>query len=111
MNIVTINEVSGILKVKKSTLYAWTEKRMMPFIKLNGVLRFDLDEVMGWIKSSKVLPEKVSPINFMPKKFSKKDINIIIDREVALPKRQCYDSPKRGNQTSQARKGGYNADL
>ena len=111
INLVTVKELSKFIGIKGSTLYAWAEKRMIPFIKLNGLLRFDTDEVMEWVKSSKVLPGKVYPLNLKPKIITKKKIDQAIEREVALSKRQRYDSPQRGNQTSQAQKGGNHGNL
>lgn len=109
IKLVSVKELSEIIRIKESTLYAWTEKRKMPFIRLNGLLRFDLDEVIEWIKSSKILPSEVHSINLKPKKITPTDISKIIKREVVLSKKQCYDSSKRGNQTSQAQRGGKHA--
>ena len=50
MNILTVNELSGILKVKVKTLYQWAELGQIPCIKFNGCLRFDLDEIRQWKK-------------------------------------------------------------
>ncbi|MDP2735778.1 MAG: helix-turn-helix domain-containing protein, partial [bacterium] len=44
MNLVTIKELSDFLKVKPSTLYSWVHGGTIPFVKLNGLLRFDMDE-------------------------------------------------------------------
>ena len=57
MNIVTIKELSEIIKVKTKTLYQWAELGQMPCIKLNGTLRFDLDAVEAWIKDCTKVPE------------------------------------------------------
>jgi len=59
MNLITIKEVSAILHVKASTLYSWVHNGSIPFHKLNGLVRFDLDEIEDWVKSSK--PASPSP--------------------------------------------------
>ncbi len=53
MKILDIKELSDILKVKPKTLYQWAELRQIPFLKLNGALRFDLDDIEQWIRSCK----------------------------------------------------------
>lgn len=53
MRLVGIKEISEMIGVKSSTLYQWSELGQIPCIKLNGCLRFDLDEIMRWIKACK----------------------------------------------------------
>jgi len=53
MKLLTINELSEILKVKVKTIYQWAELGQIPCIKLNGSLRFDLEDITNWIKSCK----------------------------------------------------------
>jgi excisionase family DNA binding protein len=48
-----IKEVSEILNVKPATLYQWAELGQIPCMKLNGALRFDIEEIMKWVKSCK----------------------------------------------------------
>jgi excisionase family DNA binding protein len=43
--------VCEILGIERSTLYAWTSRRMIPFIKMNGLLRFREGEIQRWLKS------------------------------------------------------------
>lgn len=56
ITIVTIAELSKILKVKEKTLYQWAELGQIPSLKMNGCLRFDLNEIFQWIKSCKREP-------------------------------------------------------
>jgi excisionase family DNA binding protein len=53
MKLVGIKEIAELLTVKPSTLYQWAELGQIPCIKLNGSLRFDMEDVMNWIKSCK----------------------------------------------------------
>ena len=53
MKIVTIKEVSEFLNVKLSTVYQWAELGQIPCMKLNGCLRFDMEDIMNWIKTCK----------------------------------------------------------
>jgi excisionase family DNA binding protein len=56
MKLFTVKEVSEILNVKPSTLYQWAELRQIPHIKINGALRFDLEDISKWIESCKKEP-------------------------------------------------------
>ncbi len=53
MKLVDVKEIAQLLAVKPSTLYQWAELGQIPCIKLNGALRFDLDDIMKWIASCK----------------------------------------------------------
>jgi excisionase family DNA binding protein len=48
MKIITIRELSKLLKVKEKTLYQWAELGQIPCIKFNGCLRFDLEDIEQW---------------------------------------------------------------
>ncbi len=39
------------LGIKPSTLYAWTSRNQIPYLKLNGLLRFREEEIARWLKS------------------------------------------------------------
>ena len=53
MKLLGVKEISQILNVKPSTLYQWAELGQIPCIKLNGALRFDMDDINKWINSCK----------------------------------------------------------
>ncbi len=53
MKLLTVKEVSEILRVKTSTIYQWAETEEIPCFKLNGCLRFSEDEILAWIKDCK----------------------------------------------------------
>jgi excisionase family DNA binding protein len=56
MQIITIKAVAALLKVKEKTLYQWAESKQIPCLKINGALRFDLDDIQEWIASCKSTP-------------------------------------------------------
>jgi len=56
MKILTVRELSQIIKVKEKTLYQWAELGQIPCNKLNGCLRFNLEEIETWIQSCKKEP-------------------------------------------------------
>ncbi len=53
MKLLTVREVSKILQTKPKTVYQWAELGQIPYLKLNGSLRFDLDDILAWIKQCK----------------------------------------------------------
>ncbi len=53
MRLVNIKIASEFLMVKQSTLYSWVHDGSIPFHKLNGLIRFDMDELEAWVKASK----------------------------------------------------------
>lgn len=62
MQIVTVKELSAILKVKDKTLYQWAGLKQIPCLKLNGSLRFDLEDIKIWVQSCK----KEANLNYNP---------------------------------------------
>jgi len=56
MKLLTIKELSQHLTVKVKTLYQWSELGILPSLKINGSLRFDLDDVCQWLESCKKGP-------------------------------------------------------
>ncbi len=53
MKLLTVKEVCDMLAVKKSTVYEWTALGLMPYVRLNGALRFDEAEIRAWVERSK----------------------------------------------------------
>lgn len=98
MNLVTIKDLSEFLKVKPSTLYSWAHSGTIPFIKLNGLPRFDMDEVQEWIKGSKVASPK-APKSF--KKSSNLNVDAIVKRAVESARQGRYNTGKRETSLNQ----------
>jgi excisionase family DNA binding protein len=53
MRLVSIKIVAEFLMIKQSTLYSWVHKGSIPFHKLNGLVRFDMEEIENWVKTSR----------------------------------------------------------
>jgi excisionase family DNA binding protein len=53
LELLTVQEISRILKAKPKTVYQWAELGQIPCVKLNGCLRFDLKDIQEWIGSCK----------------------------------------------------------
>ena len=56
VRLLTVKDVAEMLAVKEKTLYQWAELQQIPYIKLNGCLRFDLNDIAAWIKSCRKEP-------------------------------------------------------
>lgn len=92
MKLLTIKELSQILKVKESTLYAWVHRGKIPSFKLNGLLRFDQNEIEQWISNSKVKAKSSSRL-IMPQ--NPQDINAIFNKVIDGTMRKRYNSTHR----------------
>ncbi len=53
MKLLDVQQLSEMLNVKPKTIYDWTHKEKIPYYKLGGSLRFNLEEIQKWIKSKK----------------------------------------------------------
>jgi len=49
--LLTIDQLSEILQVKKNTIYSWTFTKKIPHLKIGGALRFREREIAKWIDS------------------------------------------------------------
>ena len=46
----TVKELSTYLNVKGKTIYSWVSKSVIPFYRIQGVLRFKKNEIDIWLK-------------------------------------------------------------
>ena len=49
----TVDDVAALMQVSNKTVYDWVHKKVIPYYKIVGSLRFDYDEVERWIRSKK----------------------------------------------------------
>ncbi len=98
MNLVSIKELSEFLKAKPATIYSWVHSGTISFVKLNGLLRFDMDEIITWIESSKIKPPKPHA-SF--KKTVNLDIDAIVKRAVESTRKGRYNAGQRETGLSQ----------
>ncbi|OQA53905.1 MAG: Helix-turn-helix domain protein [Candidatus Omnitrophica bacterium ADurb.Bin292] len=52
--LLSIEDISGMLGVRKSTLYSWSHQRRIPYIKVGSLLRFRLRDIEKWLKQQTV---------------------------------------------------------
>jgi excisionase family DNA binding protein len=53
MKLLTVKQVADLINAKPSTIYAWAEQGIIPFFKLNGLLRFSEADIFDWVISKK----------------------------------------------------------
>ncbi len=92
MTFVTVKELSRFLTVKESTLYSWVHTGLIPFHKLNGLIRFDMVEIENWVKASRKEPQKQEL--YIVKKHPQ-DIDSIVKRAIEGAKGKEYN-PSNG---------------
>jgi excisionase family DNA binding protein len=47
----TVKELSTYLNVKGKTIYSWVSKKVIPFYRMQGALRFKKVEIDLWLKN------------------------------------------------------------
>lgn len=52
VKLLNVSELSTILNIKKKTIYDWTHRGMIPYVKLGGCLRFDSEAIEKWVKTN-----------------------------------------------------------
>ena len=53
MKLLDISQLSETINIKKKTIYDWTHKGLIPYVKVGRLLRFDLNDIERWLKSKK----------------------------------------------------------
>jgi excisionase family DNA binding protein len=106
MKFLTIKELSELLSVKEPTLYSWASKGLIPSLKLNGLLRFDLDEISEWIEKHKKGAEYVPEMSFKAKNCDSLDPRDVARNAIDEVLGLGYNSPQRGNQIDKPGKEG-----
>ncbi len=89
MRLVSIKIVAEFLMVKQSTVYSWVHSGSIPFHKLNGLVRFDMDQIEAWVKASKQQP---SAIDIGIKKEPANNIDSVVRKAIDEVKGNRYNS-------------------
>lgn len=50
MKLLDISQLSEIINIKKKTIYDWTHKGLIPYVKVGRLLRFDINDIERWLK-------------------------------------------------------------
>lgn len=82
----TVSQVSQMLNIKASTIYAWVAQDKIPHVKIHGLIRFHPQELSQWIdsfKTTKPLQPEL-PKNGLDKGFD------YLESLIARAKREAY---------------------
>ncbi len=52
----SVPDLSALLGVPTKTVYAWTSARTIPFYRVGRHVRFDADQVQGWLQERYLRP-------------------------------------------------------
>lgn len=89
MPLLTVKAVSEWLEVRPSTIYLWAAQGAIPHMKLGRLLRFDLDELEGWLQT---LRREIRPQTPFPR--SRRSGHDHVDDLIAQAKRGLYTSSR-----------------
>ena len=109
MQFLTIKELSKLIKVKEKTIYYWASVGLIPCFKLNGVLRFDQEEIEQWIKNSKIMPKGKK--KFKPKVIKNTEINNIVKKVIESVQGERYNALNGEARPVRLQKGGISGNL
>ena len=48
--LIDVRQLAEILCVKPSTIYGWIHEDSIPYYKINRLVRFNLREIMEWLR-------------------------------------------------------------
>ena len=96
----SIKRLSQYLDIKPSTLYAWVEKGIIPHYRIQGCIRFRLDEIEEWLKSKRQGWDMTGGEVLSPQRKPAGNIDKIIRKAIDSAKGRRYiSSTKGGGQT------------
>lgn len=58
-NLISPEELAVALKIARVTAYQWVRRGVIPHLKLEGVVRFDPQEVQAWLESKRRVARRV----------------------------------------------------
>ncbi len=54
LQLLTLDELAGWLKISKPSVYRLVQKRQIPFYKVGGSLRFGKNDIMSYLQKNKI---------------------------------------------------------
>jgi excisionase family DNA binding protein len=105
--ILTINDLSDFLKIKKSSLYARVEKKEIPHYKIGNLIRFRKNDLDRWLDGKKIEPENIDKrARVILKANEKIDIDKLVKKTIAKENKKVYASAQgRSDRIEGLRKG------
>jgi len=57
-DLIAAEELAAGMRVARVTIYQWVRRGVIPYLKLEGVVRFDPEEIQAWLKSKRQAARK-----------------------------------------------------
>lgn len=92
MKLVTVRELSKFLNMKELTIYSWAKNGSISSYKLNGLWRFNLEEIDAWIRQLRYVP---NPLQKPPNEVIRRNIDDIIMKAIDSVGGKGYNSANR----------------
>ncbi len=54
--LLTPDELAGLFKISKSSVRRLIDKRQIPFFKVGGSLRFDMNDILSYLQQKRIEP-------------------------------------------------------
>ncbi len=102
--LLSVNDLSQYLNIKKSTIYSMVENRILPHYRIGRLIRFKQGDVDAWVEKQKgpVIDVKMEARKVLRSIEKKSDLDVD-----GIVKKAIEDSTnKRYNFTSQGKPGG-----
>lgn len=62
--LLTVSEVADVLSVSRATVYGLVSREAIPYLRINGAIRFPVEAIRTWIErntiEAKVVPDRRS---------------------------------------------------
>ena len=52
-DLISPEELAAALKIARVTAYQWVRRQVVPFLKIEGLIRFDPAEIREWLESKR----------------------------------------------------------
>ena len=91
--LLTIKDLSSWLNIKPSTLYLWAAQGKIPCQKIHGLIRFDREQMTGWLESFDRKPPDIMPAHSHGNRSA-------VDQLIEAAKRDVY-TPATGKPDQQ----------
>ena len=58
--LLTAQDLEAMLKINVKTIYAYVQRGLIPYVKIQSNVRFPKDEILTWIKEQSHRPRAIS---------------------------------------------------
>jgi excisionase family DNA binding protein len=59
-DMLTTKDLEGLLQIDRKTIYAYADKRLIPYIRIESNIRFPKHQVMRWLEERSFQPRSVN---------------------------------------------------